>query len=127
MASKGDKFIIEIESTYIAEVGDTPAVLYKMKGFNSLVFDQQGIEKLTPYNRKDYPHGFKIGDEVLDQNRGYGVVVRTSENGIMYLDAETITWFVPIDGMNNIIKTGVRYPEMQLILDDLDERRRSKK
>ncbi len=37
------KYIIELE-----QIENTN--LYKAKGFNTLVFDQTGIDKLTPYN-----------------------------------------------------------------------------
>ena len=44
---KGDKFIIEIDSEYLnPEIGATPKYLYKIKGFNSLVFDVNGLNKL---------------------------------------------------------------------------------
>ena len=47
----GDKFVIEIESIYkqyLSETYEKPIFLYKMKGFNSLVFDKAGLDKLTP-------------------------------------------------------------------------------
>lgn len=40
----GKKYIIELE--------DEADGLYKAKGFNTLVFDQNGISKLTPYEEK---------------------------------------------------------------------------
>ena len=55
---EGDMFIIEIGSTYtgggcLAIDGDSddPIMLYKAKGFNSLVFDDNGLDKLEPYNK----------------------------------------------------------------------------
>lgn len=43
----GDKYIIELEDKpFHKEDGD---FLYRVKGFNSLVFDTTGIGKLTPY------------------------------------------------------------------------------
>ena len=47
MANKGDKFIIEIDDVFQNSSGDT---LYRIKGFNSLVFDDVGIGKLRPLN-----------------------------------------------------------------------------
>lgn len=41
----GEKFIIELE--------DEVNGLRKAKGFNTLVFDQNGVEKLTPYKEKE--------------------------------------------------------------------------
>lgn len=128
MASKGDKFIIEIENTYISEAGDTPAVLYKMKGFKSLVFDESGIEKLTPYHeKKESSHGFKVGDEVYNLVRkNYGVVIRENENGVMYMTEDTITWYMPSEELVNLVKTDVRYPEMRFIFDELAKRGKGK-
>ena len=66
----GDKYIIEIEDKpFHNEDGD---FLYRVKGFNSLVFDMTGISKLTPYTepaleqvRKEaYDKGFEDGKEL---------------------------------------------------------------
>ncbi len=45
----GKKYIIEFESSpYIFH----NTTLWKAKGFNALVFDQQGLDKLKPYEEK---------------------------------------------------------------------------
>ena len=59
MYKTGDKFIIEIgekyetAALYISQIGekslDTPHDLYRIKGFNSLVFDKNGLDKLEKY------------------------------------------------------------------------------
>lgn len=66
MYNVGDKFIIEIESEYGAhssvngtDMKKVPNTLYRMKGFNSLVFDKVGLDKLKRYkegkpNKKKY-------------------------------------------------------------------------
>lgn len=47
----GQKFVVEIEE--ILE-GPSKKPLYRMKGFNSLVFDEIGLDILEPYiDRKD--------------------------------------------------------------------------
>lgn len=67
MANAGDKFIIEIESAYYAPyyapLDHELGVLYKVKGFNTLVFDDNGIKKLTPYKEKEesYEEGEAAG------------------------------------------------------------------
>lgn len=43
----GDKFIIEIDKLLEGSTDDT--ALYHIKGFNSLVFDAYGLDKLKPY------------------------------------------------------------------------------
>lgn len=45
--SPGDKFVIEIESVITAGGG----TLYKIKGFNALVFDDFGIGRLERYDK----------------------------------------------------------------------------
>lgn len=47
MAKTGDKFIIEIADVFKAENGE---LLYRVKGFRSLVFDQMGINKLKEFD-----------------------------------------------------------------------------
>lgn len=44
-----NKYIIELESAYYTDPGRTPDVLFKVKGFKSLVFDMEGVKKLEPY------------------------------------------------------------------------------
>ena len=44
MAKVGDKFVIEISDIFKSEDGTE---LYRIKGFNSLVFDSEGIRKLN--------------------------------------------------------------------------------
>lgn len=61
----GDKYIIELEEKPFHK--DNGDFLYRVKGFNSLVFDMNGIQKLAPYTEPDmgqvrkeaYEDGFK--------------------------------------------------------------------
>ena len=59
MYKKGDKFIIEI-----GEVIPGHGTLYRIKGFNTLVFDEHGLNKLERYT--ETPSGEwelgKLGD-----------------------------------------------------------------
>jgi hypothetical protein len=78
----GDKYIIEIEE--VIRRNGAPQIA-RVKGFNALVFDKYGLEKLEPYDgeklyRKGYDEGHRTGmidgitnikiDEVSYQ-RGY--------------------------------------------------------
>lgn len=56
----GDKFIIEIEKEMSLEV-DEP--LYKIKGFNALVFDGNGLDRLERYEEPESERGW---EEVTD-------------------------------------------------------------
>lgn len=51
----GKKYIIELEDKQITNG------LWKVKGFNSLVFDQNGLDKLTPFN-----DAISVGDVVRE-------------------------------------------------------------
>ena len=56
MAKIGDKYVIEIDSHMTRKGGD----LYGIKGFRSLVFDENGLRKLEPLQmeieRNEYAH-----------------------------------------------------------------------
>lgn len=66
------KYIIEVEDKpfeLLSEDGFTSEKLYRVKGFNSLVFDWNGLNMLTPYTEPDmekvreeaYAEGYKEG------------------------------------------------------------------
>lgn len=69
MAEIGDKFLIEIRDIAIVpdKYGEEKRMYY-IKGFNSLVFDEYGLEQLE--KPRDYEDGFRdawnaLGDIVL--------------------------------------------------------------
>lgn len=74
----GTKYIIEVEDKpfeLLGEDGFTSEKLFRVKGFNSLVFDWNGLNMLTPYTEpnlervkkeaydKGYHDGYFVGDE----------------------------------------------------------------
>lgn len=74
----GTKYIIEVEDKpfeLLSEDGFTSEKLFRVKGFNSLVFDWNGLNMLTPYTEPDlervkkeaydkgYHDGYFVGDE----------------------------------------------------------------
>lgn len=68
MYEAGDKFVIEIGEAYIycgfretEEQKNMPARLYRIKGFKSLVFDENGLKKLKPVG----------SEETTEANAGY--------------------------------------------------------
>ena len=90
----GDKFIIEIESMY--ETGDisgkslTPVCLYRIKGFNTLVFDKVGLDKLERYEEDLKLETYEVGDEILlgtpmDPDAKYGYVLIPNPDSSMLL------------------------------------------
>lgn len=76
---KGDKFIIEIESEYLdPEIGATPKYLYRIKGFNSLVFDVNGLNKLQKLEVKSPKKSFldlEVGSEIIYDNDVRAVII----------------------------------------------------
>lgn len=70
----GDKFIIEIAEVYENVLSGvdvfesaTSEPLYRIKGFNSLVFDKNGLDKLEEIaDKKNYiaPDNIRVGDVV---------------------------------------------------------------
>lgn len=49
---EGMRYVIEVEEIYVAaHVDSKPERLYRIKGFNSLVFDEEGLKKLIPYEK----------------------------------------------------------------------------
>lgn len=77
MANVGDKYIIEIAEIYASSYRNAaltedqikaPTYLYRMKGFNSLVFDENGLSKLekyeeSPFTQEDCDRARKEGYE----------------------------------------------------------------
>ena len=72
----GKKYIIEMEDMMFHKTGESGAetFLWRVKGFNSLVFDRAGIGKLTPYTEPDLE---QVRKEAYRQgyDTGYGTKV----------------------------------------------------
>lgn len=53
----GDKFVIEIGEVYSSGLpfanDDEPSILYRIKGFNSLLFDESGLDKLKKIEKSE--------------------------------------------------------------------------
>lgn len=99
------KYIIEVEDKpfeLLSEDGFTSEKLYRVKGFNSLVFDWNGLNMLTPYTepephtevtadayQRGYEEGYKdgynepgkgkiqVGDEVTPRETEYDDMIVT--------------------------------------------------
>lgn len=79
----GDKFIIEIEKElyddpYHGESLAPGKPLYKIKGFNALVFDSNGLDKLEKYEEPKPERGW---EEVSDTIFGKGTRTRCMHCG----------------------------------------------
>ena len=65
------KYIIEIEDTPFTEV-TSETVLYKATNFNSLVFDQNGLDKLEKFDsNEEYDRGYSQGLEDAEMANRY--------------------------------------------------------
>ena len=89
--SKGDKFVIEIECAYKPQGDTEPKRLYKIKGFNSLVFDENGLDKLRPFQSEwsdAYEAGYDKGFEDLREkiNETGCVIVAPRDKGTITTD-----------------------------------------
>lgn len=71
----GTKYTIEVEDKpfeLLSEYGFTSEKLYRVKGFNSLVFDWNGLNKLTPYTEPDLEQVNAEKDKIYDEARARG-------------------------------------------------------
>lgn len=63
----GKKYIIELEDKPVCVFDEDTQTffprLHRVKGFNSLVFDQNGLDKLTPYTEPDTNEVYQRGVE----------------------------------------------------------------
>lgn len=120
MAEIGDKFTIEIGSKFCNSEGET---LYRIKGFNSLVFDENGIGKLTPY-RNDKTNEINVGDQFKeDMSRRTVVVTKINKPSrridILWDDGEIGAYDIE-QFCHNFIKTGINYSDqLYVIFGDL--------
>lgn len=73
----GDKFIIEIESCLKCKDGD----LYKIKGFNALVFDNHGLKRLERVGGIVVPPALEIDWSKAAVDTPVMVRNYTNENG----------------------------------------------
>ena len=49
---EGTKYVVEVEEIYVAAHANTePQRLYRIKGFDSLVFTEKELAKLVPYEQ----------------------------------------------------------------------------
>lgn len=74
----GDKFLIEIDQVVKCDNSD-PVELFKIKGFNSLVFDKYGLDKLpkAPVPLHSDKEKIHVGDVIKHKNNENVVLVVT--------------------------------------------------
>jgi len=109
LAETGDKFIIEIGDKFANENGET---LYRIKGFKSLVFDENGIGKLTPH-KKEKEFNIQVGDQFKLNNTDKTIVITRVDHGCKNV---SLVWDDGNTGsatfdflLKNYTKTGINY------------------
>lgn len=116
------KYIIEFEDEPFVSNGEK---LYRAKGFNSLVFDKYGLEKLTPLREDD--NKIKIGDEVVDRRgeeyivlRIYGSIFRERMITVLSKSSHNIDNY-PFyrEGEKRFKKTGKHYYKLAEALNEI--------
>lgn len=94
MYNVGDKFTIEIDKIIDKDIDgnklDSP--LYMMKGFNSLIFDNDGLSRFTSNNDSDTKPNenewiSKIGDSIL----GVVQIIKSEKDGNLYRECISTT------------------------------------
>lgn len=94
----GDRFIIEIGEIYYNDAGGAP--LYRVAGFNSLVFDGSGLSKLQKIEAVGAQETeFRIGDIISIDERYYGEPKKAI---IIEVDSTCVTVFCD-DGTTDVI------------------------
>ncbi len=85
MVKVGDKFIIEIDEIFESGL-PFGGKLYRAKGFKSLVFDEIGINKLTPYKEEQVSVGYNYKDGEVLYSRGDMVLIPESNSRGIIID-----------------------------------------
>lgn len=121
LANVGDKFVIEIDQIF-ENAGKT---LYRVKGFNTLVFDEAGLLKLARLHDIDAPKQFTVGDEIII-NEYYdfdtsAVVIESSEHDITFMTKYGVTDVIYKEDFACVTKTGRHFSTIDTLLTDLRE------
>ena len=110
----GDKFVLEIAEITKGAVSGKEK--YRMKGFDSLYFDEKGLDKLYKYSN---PTSFDIGDEVEYGGETYIIIdtSRTCEGKKIYdVYGKDGLRYILHDNISKIKPTGVHYTLLHDIL-----------
>lgn len=90
----GDKFVIEVGEVYSSGLpfanDDEPSMLHRIKGFNSLVFDENGLDKLKKLEKSEVGVDWSkvaVDTPILVSGKGgfwYRRYFAKYENGMVY-------------------------------------------
>ena len=105
--SVGDKFIIEIGEVYNGDISENsnPKELYRIKGFRSLVFDNNGLDFLEKIEDVE-KENIKVGDIVYnDSTLEEGVITHIDHDEVFMLYSDGSCGLAE----GNLTKTGKRF------------------
>lgn len=117
------KYIIEIEEEPYVRRGEN--ALYRAKGFNSLVFDQFGLDKLTPIDKaldEAYQKGFEVGQHeatTLEYQRGLDDAWGFASHLAYVSDSVTNSIYISANGGKGLLVAfGMTYEEAKKQYDE---------
>lgn len=144
----GKKYIIELEDKPVCVFDEDTQTffprLHRVKGFNSLVFDQNGLDKLAPYTEPDldairkeaylqgYEQGYKdgynepgrgiqVGDEVKCIRAGWTAIVTKIKEDVYLTLMDKGGEIANCYDKKDFIKTGRHFPEIAEVLRKIQE------
>lgn len=121
IANIGDKFVIEIDQIF----ENADKTLYRVKGFNTLVFDEAGLLKLARLHDIDVPQLFTVGDEIIIN--GYydystsAIVIESSEHGVTFITKGGVADVIYEEDFYRVTKTGRHFKTVDALLDVLED------
>ena len=113
------KYIIEIEE---APFFNDNGLLWRAKGFNSLVFDKNGLDRLEPYNPGAVKKGETLipGDEIEWDDGTRSVILSVSGNEYCELrENGEVTFNIIPDSGPIYHKTGRHYDELSKMMQKI--------
>lgn len=123
IANVGDKFVIEIGQIF-ENAGKT---LYRMKGFNTLVFDEAGLLKLARLHEVNIKEAlpFAVGDEIIikgyyDYNTS-AIVLESANSSITFITKDGVVDVLYAEEFKCATKTGRHYKTVDTLLDILED------
>ncbi len=111
----GDKFIIEIGDTFNNTERET---LYRIKGFNSLVFDEYGLDKLDKASEVEEEQ-WRIGDEIMMRNDAWTAIILSIDpkyDGIKFIYPDGKIGSCSANAHDYWKKTGKHYTNIEAAL-----------
>ena len=122
MANVGDKFVIEIDKVFTESNNGNK--LYRIKGFNSLVFDENGIIRLEKFEPKiriipvcgNVWKDVKTGEEEIviinnDDDIIFGINLQT-RRGLVMPFSHFVTKYEPTIGVDYSHELGVIFGDL---------------